>query len=244
MDIHQEPQSSTEPQPNPPPILTNGSRVPSSQPTTPIQDGLNGNQIEQKPKHHDHDGLKSIISTLAIIILAPLIAFSLTACIFQSYEVDGESMQTTLQNQDRLIVLKVPRTWAKITGHPYIPHRGDVIIFNKEDLQNFGTSGKKQLVKRVMGLPGDRVVVKNGVLKIFDSAHPNGFEPDKTLPYGSVIKATAGSVDLIVPPNQIFVCGDNRSNSLDSRYFGTFDVKDVVGKLTVRIFPFNKFEIF
>ncbi len=240
MDIHPEPQPTIEPQPTGPTIEVNPSNPPPAQTPSLIPN----EPYETPPKRHDREGLKSILSTLAIIILAPLIAFSLTAFIFQSYEVDGDSMQTTLQNQDRLIVLKVPRTLAKLTGHPYVPHRGDVIIFNKEDLQNFGTTGKKQLVKRVIGLPGDRVVVKNGQVKIFDGAHPNGFEPDKTLPYGSVIKSTPGSVDLTVPPDQIFVCGDNRSNSLDSRYFGTIEASDVVGKLTARIFPFNKFEVF
>jgi len=196
------------------------------------------------PKQPDHEGLKSILSTIAIIILAPLIAFTLTALVFQSYEVDGSSMETTLQNQDRLIVLKVPRTIAKITRHPYIPHRGDVIIFNKNDLADFGTSQKRQLVKRVIGLPGDRVIVSGGQIKIIDSAYPNGFDPDKTLSYGQVIQSTPGDIDLTVPPGEVFVCGDNRTNSLDSRIFGPIPVKDIVGKLSIRIFPFNKFEFF
>ena len=192
----------------------------------------------------DREGLKGVISTIAIIILAPLIAFSLTAFVFQSYEVDGSSMETTLQNQDRLIVLKVPRTWSKITRHAYVPHRGDVIIFNKNDLADFGTSEKRQLVKRVIGLPGDHVIIKDGKIDIINSQHPDGYDPDKTLPYGVVIPATTGDVDLTVPPNDVFVCGDNRSNSLDSRIFGPIPVKDIVGKLSLRIFPFNKFKLF
>lgn len=190
------------------------------------------------------DGLKSIIATVAIIVIAPLIAYSLTTFIFQSYEVDGESMETTLQNQDRLIVLKAPRTVAKITGHQYLPNRGDVIIFNLQELDEFAISGKKQLVKRVIGLPGDRVVVNGGAIKIFNSDHPSGFSPDKTMPYGSVIKTTSGNMDLTVPAGEIFVAGDNRGNSLDSRVFGPISLNDVVGKLAIRIFPFNKVKVF
>ncbi len=197
-----------------------------------------------EPTKHSHEGLKSIISTLAIIILAPLVAFCLTAFVFQSYEVDGSSMETTLQNQDRLIVVKVPRTWAKITGHNYIPHRGDVIIFDKSNLFGEFDSQKKQLVKRVIGLPGDHVVVKNGVVTVYNSQYPKGFDPDKTLTYGQAIPFTPLNVDLTVPPGQLFVCGDNRPNSLDSRSFGTIQSKDVIGKLVARIFPFNKLKIF
>jgi len=213
---------------------TEASRV-----NTPVDD----NQAEG-PQVHDsdkHEGLRSILTTMAILILAPLIAFALTAFIFQSYQVDGSSMETTLQNQDRLIVLKLPRTWAKITRHPYIPHRGDVIILNKSDLYQYdGANEKKQLVKRVMGLPGDRVVVKDGKVTIYNTANPNGFDPDTTMPYGKVIVTTPGSIDITIGPNQVYVMGDNRTNSLDSRIFGPISDSDIVGKLVFRIFPFNK----
>ena len=71
-----------------------------------------------------------------------------------------------------------------------------------------------------------------------------GFSPDKTLAYGKVITDTPGDVDLKVPAGEVFVCGDNRSNSLDSRYFGTVPASDIVGKLGLRVFPFNKAERF
>ena len=190
----------------------------------------------------EKDGLKGIVSTVALLILAPAIAIFLTAFVFQSYEVDGPSMQTTLQNRDRLIVLKVPRTIARITHHAYIPNRGDVIIFSHPDVGD--TGGAKQLIKRVIALPGERVVVKDGVVTVYNQAHPDGFSPDKTLPYGNVITDTIGDVDLTVPEGEVFVCGDNRSNSLDSRYFGTVPANNIVGKLGLRVYPFNKAERF
>lgn len=208
--------------------------------STPKVDFIYPTQVPRK----DHEGLKSIVSTIAIIILAPLVALMLTAFVFQSYEVDGQSMETTLQNSDRLIVLKVPRTIAKITGHAYIPNRGDVVIFNEQDTLDFGSPQRKQLVKRVIGLPGERVVVKNGVLTVYNAQNPNGFQPDKTLPYGKVIVTTNGNLDVTVPTGDVFVCGDNRLNSLDSRIFGPISVSQIVGKLEVRIFPFNKLKKF
>jgi signal peptidase I len=189
------------------------------------------------------EGLKSVASTLGILLLAPLLALFLTAFIFQSYQVDGPSMQTTLHDKDRLIVLKVPRTWARLTHHDYIPNRGDVIIFNHPDINGL-SSNEKQLIKRVIGLPGERVVVKDGQVTVYNQGNPKGFSPDNTLPYGSVIKYTSGDVDLVVPAGEVFVCGDNRSNSLDSRYFGTVPASDIVGKLGLRVYPFNQSQVF
>lgn len=212
--------------------------APETPPVTPLPDPVTPDADESS-----HEGFKSVLSAVGLILLAPILALFLTAFVFQSYEVDGPSMQTTLQNKDRLIVLKVPRTWARITHHNYVPHRADIIIFNHPDVAGLGL-GDKQLIKRVIGLPGDRVVVKDGKLTIYNKEHPNGFSPDATLPYGKVIKETSGEVDLVVPPGEVFVCGDNRANSLDSRYFGTVPVEDIVGKLGLRIYPFNQSHVF
>jgi signal peptidase I len=182
-------------------------------------------------------------STVAILIIAPLLAILLTTFVFQSYEVDGPSMETTLSNRDRLIVIKTARTWARITGNAYIPKRGDVVIFNQEGLEGF-SANKKQLIKRVVALPNERVVVKDGVLTVYNTQSPNGFQPDKTLPYGTVIETTPGSVDITLTKNQLFVVGDNRPNSLDSRAFGAINADQLVGKLALRIIPVSKAKVF
>lgn len=184
-------------------------------------------------------GWKDIVSTILILLSAPMIALILTAFVFQSYEVDGPSMESTLQNHDRLIVFKTERTWSRITDNPYIPHRGDIIIFNLRSELDFDSGSQKQLVKRVIALPGERVVVTNGAITVYNKERPNGFQPDKTMSYGKVIPETPGDIDLVVPKDKIFVCGDNRPNSLDSRSFGPIDVKDVVGRLGIRLFPLS-----
>lgn len=177
------------------------------------------------------------MSTIAILLIAPVIAVLLTAFVFQSYQVDGPSMRETLHNNDRLIVWKLPKTWSKITGHAYIPKRGDIIVFTEERLSEFGQDPGKQLIKRVVGLPGDRVVVKNNVVTVYNTAHPQGFNPDTDLPYHRTATDTAGSIDLTVGKNEVFVLGDNRPNSLDSRAFGPIETKDIVGKLILRVLP-------
>jgi signal peptidase I len=196
----------------------------------------------QHPGKDQHEGLKSILSTVLILILAPLTALLLTAFVFQSYQVDGPSMETTLQNKDRLIVSKIPRTWSKLTGNAYIPPRGEIIVFHRNSPSDFG--GDKQLIKRVIALPGERVVVNRGVITVFNAENPDGFQPDKEMEYGSVITNTQGNVDLTVPEDSVFVSGDNRGNSLDSRSFGAVPAKDIVGNLAFRVFPFDKAERF
>lgn len=191
--------------------------------------------------------IKSTVSTFAILLLAPLIAILLTAYVFQSYQVDGPSMQQTLHNNDRLIVWKLPRTWARITGHQYVPKRGDIIILTESGLSSYGDSqDTKQLVKRVIGLPGDHVVIKDNVITIYNKEHPNGFQPDATLPYGKngAIPATTNNVDVTLSSTQLFVCGDNRGDSLDSRIFGPIETKQVIGKLVARIYPLSQAERF
>jgi signal peptidase I len=233
----------------PKPVVIDATK-PEDPAETPLQPGENmvesaaddtqPNEAQQSKR----EGIKGIISTVAILVIAPLIALSLTVFVFQSYEVDGPSMESTLQNHDRLIVYKLPRTISRITHHPYIPKRGEIVIFSRQDSVEFGTPKPRQLIKRVIALPGERVVVKDNVITVFNKDHPEGFQPDEAAPYGKVITTTAGDVDLTVPEDSIYVCGDNRPESLDSRSFGPVPVKDLVGKLALRVYPFGKGEVF
>lgn len=190
--------------------------------------------------------IREITSTIGVLIAALLVAVALIVWVFQSYQVDGPSMETTLQNGNRLIVWKVPRTVARITGHAYIPHRGDVIIFVESGLSDFGTSDSKQLIKRVIGLPGDHLTVHNGLITVYNKQYPNGFHPDKQMPYGKVVHEESDDrdIDITLGKNQLFVCGDNRPNSLDSRTFGPIDAHQVVGKLVLRLLPVSEIQTF
>lgn len=197
------------------------------------------------PKSDNHySGRREILSTLGIITAALLMAFFIVLFVFRSYAVDGPSMQNTLHNGDKLIIWKVPRTWADITHHAYIPNRGDIIVFNENGLSEFGQQDKKQLIKRVIGLPGDRIVVKDGHYIVYNKDHPDGFDPDQTLPYGKNIPETTGNIDVTVGKDQVFVSGDNRPDSLDSRSFGPINASQIVGKLVLRILPIDQAKAF
>ena len=197
------------------------------------------------PPSSSRSGWRDAWSTIAVLAAALLVALFIIFFVFRSYQVDGPSMQNTLHNNDKLIIWKVPRTWADITRHDYIPDRGDIIVFNESGLSAYGQQDSKQLIKRVIGLPGDHVVVKDGSITIYNKQHPGGFDPDKTMPYGKNIPAvTSGYFNGTLGPHQLFVCGDNRPNSLDSRIFGPINANQVVGKLVLRVFPINQAKSF
>jgi signal peptidase I len=200
--------------------------------------------VQLSEPQKQHSGWRELFSTVGILITALLVALFIIGFVFRSYQVDGPSMQNTLQNADKLIIWKVPRTWASVTGHPYIPKRGDVIVFTESGLAQFGQQDTKQLIKRVIGLPGDRVVVSNGKYTIYDKAHPDGFDPDETLPYGKNIPATSGTINVTLGSGQLFVSGDNRPDSLDSRAFGPINANQVIGKLVLRVFPIGQSKVF
>lgn len=192
-------------------------------------------ETSQKPKREG--GILSFVLTL-------LVAFVLVQIInmflFQSYKVFGNSMYSTLHEGDRLIISKIGRTTAKLTGKKFTPERGEIIVF--VDPQNRSI----QLIKRVIGFPGERVVVKDEKITVYNKENPEGFNPDDAA-YGKNLPPTSGDKDVVVPDGHLFVSGDNRigSNSLDSRNeLGTVPKEDIVGTLKVRIFPLNDARFF
>lgn len=209
----------------------------TSEPTKPADSPVVS--PEPEPPKRSNEGLKSILFTIAVILAAPLLALLLSMFVFQSYRVDGESMETTLKNNDRLIVWKLNKTWSNITHKSYVPNRGEVVVFTETKLLD--TNGKpKAVIKRVVGLPGERVVIKNGKITVYNASQPSGFNPDEGKDFSNqIVQPTEGDIDVIVPDNSVFVCGDNRPNSLDSRYFGVVPTSDVRGVASLRIAPIN-----
>lgn len=207
----------------------------SASPTPSYQEPLNNHQ---PPKRSAWIGAawSSIKFFIAVLILVSLInGFGL-----QSYEVFGHSMEPTLQPGDRLIISKFGRTFARISGGTYIPERGDIVVF-----QDPRGSSELQLIKRVIGLSGERIVLEDGRVTIYNQENPDGFEPEQAL--GIDLEHTSGRVDIMVPEGEIFVIGDNRQpgGSLDSRNeLGTVPLDAVVGTLVLRIFPLSKARVF
>jgi signal peptidase I len=195
----------------------------------------------------------SLLSFIAAVILGTLI---LNSFVFRSYNVVGASMENTLHSDDRIIVDRLPVTWAHLLGNEYVPERGQIIVFANGDNSDKLTCDPKPgvrdqyIIKRVIAFPGERVSVKDGILTVYNDERPAGFSPDESTRESDTNGPkdfTSGEVDTIVPEGEIFVSGDNRegTHSYDSRNgLGTVPFCRIIGPAGLRIFPFDQLRVF
>jgi signal peptidase I len=152
---------------------------------------------------------------------------------FSNYIVEGESMKPTLQDGNKLVVNKIGYQIGELK-------RFDVIVFHANKKEDF--------VKRIIGLPGDKVEYRNDQLYINDKKMDEPYLDiyRKQVPGGRItgdftLEELTGEEK--VPPGKLFVLGDNRLGSWDSRQFGFISIDQVVGKVNVRYWPLNEFDV-
>lgn len=214
-----------------------------------------------------HPLLKDILSLASFILAIVLCTIVLNTYIYRSYNVVGSSMENTLQNNDRVVVNRAAVSWAHFTGQEYVPERGQIIVFLNEDekkVEEYKAAGvsnpmtctvpsnvnDQYIIKRVIAFPGERVTVKDGIMKVYNDEYPDGFIYDEEWRKSDTDgpkKHTSGEVDVTVPNGELFVSGDNRegSNSWDSRNgLGTIPFCRIIGPVAFRLFPFNSIRTF
>lgn len=187
-----------------------------------------------------HPFMKDVINIVIFVVCVVIGTTLINAFVFRSFNVIGPSMEPTMSTGDRLIVNRLAVAWSQLQNQSYVPERGQVIVFKNPQFQP-GLQDE-YIVKRVVGLPGERVVLNNGVFTIYNGESPDGLNPDALItdePNGPAV----GAVDTVVPEGALFVVGDNRvgNNSFDSRSgLGTIPLYDVVGPVSLRLFPFTE----
>jgi len=161
---------------------------------------------------------KELFELGKFILIAIIVATIILTFILETVSVDGSSMYPTLRNNDRLII-------EKVTYHFRKPKAEDIIVMKNP--QNTG----ERYIKRIIAVEGDKVeiydnkVYINGKLKYEPYIYENRISDFN---------------EIIVPKNTVFVLGDNRNNSIDSRILGTIDLKLISGRAVIRLLPFNK----
>lgn len=186
----------------------------------------NGNNDD---KDNEGGGVASAFEWLDSIVIALVAVIFIFTMVLGKVEVSGDSMLDTLHNGDQLI----------ITGYNYTPTRGDIVIIaknaSKTELGRIYTN--KPLVKRIVATEGQTVEIKDGYLFVDGVKQEEDYARTLTVDNGFKGKQT-------VPEGCIFVLGDNRGDSADSRLIGFIPKQYVLGKVLCRIFPFDSITTF
>jgi len=184
-----------------------------------------------------------IIEWVVLIAAALAIAFLIKTFLFQAFYIPSGSMEPTLMIGDRVLVNKLSYDFHDV-------HRGDIIVFSAP--AEARRDGIDDLVKRVIGLPGDTVTARSvgGVDDVYidgrrlvepylpkgTSTHIASVPPNCGQPAG-------GQPGCVVPPGRLFVLGDNRGDSSDGRVFGTIKESSIVGRVFVKIWPLSSISL-
>jgi len=164
---------------------------------------------------------------LKIVIVAAVIVIPIRYFLFQPFFVRGQSMDPNFENGDYLII-------DEITYRFRGPERGEVIVFKyPEDPSN-------RFIKRVIGLPGETVEIKDGNITIYNESGTYLLDEK----YLSSDLITSGDIEITLEKNQYFVMGDNRPYSFDSRRFGPLSEEYIIGRVVLRAWPINSITTF
>jgi signal peptidase I len=171
---------------------------------------------------------RAIIEWVIVLVVALGVAVGMRTYVVQTFYIPSGSMEPTLNIGDRILV-------DKLSYDLHAVHRGDIVVFARPPHENL-EAGVNDLVKRVIGLPGETISAQNG--SIYINGKPLA-EP--WLPKG----VTTGNFSPVhIPKGDYFVMGDNRDFSEDSRFFGPISGSLIVGRVVMRIWPLSRITFF
>lgn len=173
---------------------------------------------------------------IKIVLIALVIIVPIRYYIFKPYVVSGSSMEPNFHNGQYLII-------DELSYHLGEPERGDVVVLH------YPKDPKQDFIKRIVGLPEEKVKIDNGQVTIINAKHPEGvtleegYLPNQGLTYPQDPIIVGGSKVLTLGKDEYFVMGDNRLASSDSRSWGILPRKNIVGKTLIRVLPLTEFKL-
>lgn len=192
--------------------------------TTSVESGGSGASLLPKPRRRNLR--RTLLEWVVLVAAALLIALIVKTFLFAAFWIPSDSMVPTLQENDRVLV-------NKLSYRLHDVHRGDVVVFTAPDEAR---SDIKDLVKRVVGLPGETIEGRDGSIYV-----DGRLLEEPYLPEGTVSRVFA---PVEVPEGMLFVLGDNRLGSSDSTRFGPIPESDIVGRVFIRIWPPSRLGFF
>ena len=166
--------------------------------------------------------VRTIVEWVSVIVGALVVALVVKTFLFQAFYIPSVSMEPTLGVGERVLV-------NKLSYDVHDVNRGDVVVFHLSP-EEVGPDGIKDLIKRVIALPGEVVESRDGVVYVDDRRLIEPYLPDDGAPGPEIERQT-------VPEGHVFVMGDNRDNSADSRVRGPIAIDDIVGRAFLAVWP-------
>lgn len=157
-----------------------------------------------------------------IVVIAAIIVVPIRYFLFQPFFVRGQSMDPNFENGDYLIIDEISYRFRQ-------PKRGEVIVFKSP------SNYSQRFIKRIIGLPGETVAIKDGKVMIYRDGQPENLDESEYL-LGDLV--TFGEIKITLKEREYFVLGDNRSFSYDSRRFGSLPRDKIIGRVIIRAWPF------
>ncbi len=178
--------------------------------------------------------VRSLVEWVAVIVGALVVALVVKTFLFQAFFIPSASMEPTLEEGDRVLV-------NKLSYDVHDVNRGDVVVFELPP-DKVGPDGIKDLIKRVIALPGDVIETRDGVVYINDRRLSEPYLPEGTVTGDPSNGSNPAIERQTVPEGTVFVMGDNRDNSHDSRYpdRGPIPIESVVGRAFVLVWPLGE----
>ncbi len=187
--------------------------------------------------------VRLVVEIVVIVVAALALSFIVRAFLVETYEVPSGSMQNTIQIGDRILAEKISYYFGD-------PQKGDIVTFVSpiQEDESVGTetilSGNQEIfVKRVIATEGDTVDIRNGSVYVNGELLEEDYIEDgnETFTFTSTYHDVEIEYPYTVPEGELWVMGDNRENSRDSRYFGSIEVSSVTGRVFFRYWPFSSF---